>query len=88
MKHKRFITPLLAILMLISAIAGASERVNLTSVAGHHGISPWRMARVSEISVAADSLSGTGYSAEGWMEAIVPGTVLNSLVYNKVFPEA
>ena len=87
MKLKPFITSLLALLMILPESGKASERIDLTSMAGHRGIAPWRMARVSDVSVSADSLSGTGFSSEGWLEAVVPGTVLNSLVYNKVYPE-
>jgi hypothetical protein len=33
------------------------------------------------------AISAPGFSAAGWQNAVVPGTVLNSLVFNKVYPE-
>ena len=51
MKLKPFITSLLALLMILPESGKASERIDLTSMAGHRGIAPWRMARVSDVSV-------------------------------------
>lgn len=87
MKLNRFITLLILLLILFPEATRATDRIDLTSRAGHCGVTSWRMARVSEVSASADSLSSDGFPAEGWMEAIVPGTVLTSLVYNHVFPK-
>jgi len=35
----------------------------------------------------AEHISTFGFQEKDWMPAVVPGTVLNSLVYNKVYPE-
>ena len=43
--------------------------------------------KASEVDIPAGILSKNGADLEGWMPAIVPGTVLNSLVHNKVYPE-
>lgn len=43
--------------------------------------------KVSEVDIPAGILSKNEADLEGWMPAIVPGTVLNSLVHNKVYPE-
>lgn len=47
----------------------------------------WQMMKAGDVNDAAEAVSCTGYDAEGWMEALVPGTVLNSLVHNGVYPE-
>ena len=61
-------------------------RVVLDSVEGHGGAVAWSMKKVGDVKESGDALSLTNYAAEGWMPAIVPGTVLNSLVQNKVYP--
>lgn len=63
---------LLAGLLLTSALTAGASVIRLDSKDGHNGTQLWEMSKDGET---------------GWMPAIVPGTVLNSLVYNKVFPE-
>jgi mannosylglycoprotein endo-beta-mannosidase len=57
------------------------------SVDGHGGQSVWKMKKAGDISGKTEDISTADFSTDGWMPAIVPGTVLNSLVYNKVYPE-
>ena len=45
------------------------------------------MCRADEVKVGAKVVSSVGFSSNDWMEAIVPGTVLTSLVDNGIFPE-
>jgi beta-galactosidase/beta-glucuronidase len=45
------------------------------------------MYKAGDVKEAAEKVSQPGYQTQQWMPAIVPGTVLNSLVYNKVYPE-
>lgn len=47
----------------------------------------WLMRNIREVNDASESISETGYNTQGWLPATVPGTVLNSLVENKVYPE-
>lgn len=47
----------------------------------------WTMKRADEVKVPAREVSSKSYDASGWMNATVPGTVLNSLVKNGVYPE-
>jgi hypothetical protein len=61
-------------------------RVVLDSAEGHGGAVAWSMKKASDVKASGDALSRTNYVAEGWMPAIVPGTVLNSLVHNRVYP--
>lgn len=64
-------------------ICRPDSRVYLDSDAG----GKWTMIKAGDEKAAAEKLSAVGYSADGWQPAIVPGTVLNSLVANKVYPE-
>ena len=59
----------------------------LTSKDGHQGNFVWKMKKAGDIGVRAEEISMPGISASDWMPAVVPGTVLNSLVYNNVYPE-
>lgn len=47
----------------------------------------WQMKRVSELTEGGEQISNPDYKPESWAPAIVPGTVLNSLVANGDFPE-
>ena len=47
----------------------------------------WKMMKVSDVKASAEEVSSLGYNTSDWLSAIVPGTVLNSLVYNKKYPE-
>ncbi|MBB4035602.1 hypothetical protein GGR21_001495 [Dysgonomonas hofstadii] len=59
----------------------------LTSVDGHAGKFVWKMKKADELNVRAEDISTSNINSTNWLPAIVPGTVLNSLVYNKVYPE-
>ena len=63
------------------------DRIYLDSKDGHNGNYTWQMYKAGEVKEAAEKVSQPGYQTQQWMPAIVPGTVLNSLVYNKVYPE-
>ncbi|KAA6319650.1 hypothetical protein EZS27_030483, partial [termite gut metagenome] len=59
----------------------------LISQAGHNGDFSWKMKKAGDILEKPEDISTTKINDSDWMPAIVPGTVLNSLVYNKVYPE-
>ena len=63
------------------------NRIYLDSKEKHAGAFSWRMKKAVEVKVSSEVLSKPDYKEDDWMPAIVPGTVLNSLVYNKVYPE-
>ena len=65
----------------------AKDRIYLDSREQHNGSYTWKMKKANEISVYSEEISKLGYAISDWMSAIVPGTLLNSLVYNKVYPE-
>lgn len=59
----------------------------LTSADGHGGGFRWMMKRADEVGVRAEEVSSERLSTEGWLPAVVPGTVLRSLVYDGIYPE-
>lgn len=59
----------------------------LTSVEGNAGSFHWKMKKADELSSKSEDISTDKISTADWMPAIVPGTVLNSLVHNKIYPE-
>ena len=59
----------------------------LDSRLGHGGEYSWKMVRATETGATAREMSAAGFDDSKWMEAIVPGTVLTSLVENGVYPE-
>ncbi len=59
----------------------------LTSTDGHGGKFVWKMKKANELKVKTEDISTNKINPTDWLPAIVPGTVLNSLVYNKVYPE-
>ena len=47
----------------------------------------WSMQDVAKITAPPATVASTGFKPEGWYAATVPGTVLTTLVNNKVYPE-
>lgn len=46
-----------------------------------------KMIKAGDITDPGEKISSSDYPTEKWLPAIVPGTVLNSLVYNQKYPE-
>ncbi len=63
------------------------NRTYLDSKEGHAGGFSWTMKKASDVLVSSAEVSKVAFPVDGWLPAIVPGTVLNSLVFNKVYPE-
>ena len=63
------------------------DKIYLDSQEGHKGTVVWQMHKANECTDPAERISQPGYATTHWMPAIVPGTVLNSLVHNQVYPE-
>jgi mannosylglycoprotein endo-beta-mannosidase len=88
MKSKHLTSLILATLLCIGALAqGRDYLLSLTSEAGHGGKARWLMKKSGEVTDRPEDISRGGYTPGGWSEAIVPGTVLNSLVHQGVYPE-
>lgn len=71
----------------LSNAALDEHRIYLDSKEGHGGSFSWVMKKAGEVNASGEVISKVGYVLQNWQPAIVPGTVLNSLVYNKVYPE-
>ncbi len=63
------------------------DRIYFDSKEEHGGNFSWKMKRADEVKMTTEAISKPDVDVQGWMPAIVPGTVLNSLVYNKIYPE-
>ena len=59
----------------------------LSSVKEHGGPCVWKMQQIGKVADAPEKVSAPGYDVSGWMDAVVPGTVLHSLVENGVYPD-
>ena len=47
----------------------------------------WRMADANSVSASASELSSEGFQDQGWYAAVVPGTVLTTLIARGVYPD-
>ena len=66
---------------------GNTQRIWLDSEIGHQGDYQWKMIKAGDATDPGEKISLSNYTTANWMPAIVPGTVLNSLVYNQKYPE-
>ena len=82
---KRYL--LAALMGFAGLMVSAQGPIRFDSKPFHQGTADWKMARFQDIRDGGEKLSDPAYNDASWMEAIVPGTVLNTLVYNKVYPE-
>jgi mannosylglycoprotein endo-beta-mannosidase len=63
------------------------QSIFLMSVSKHHGTYQWQMAKYGTVNADGDQVSKGFGKATAWQPAVVPGTVLTSLVQNKVYPD-
>lgn len=63
------------------------QHIYLDSKQEHNGLAVWKMKKSAEEKERAEAISQTGFVETAWMPAIVPGTVLFSLVHNKIYPD-
>ena len=88
-------TRILLLLILLAPLAAPAQSAlkereticTLTSQEGHGGQFDWKMKRADEVGVRSEEVSSAELPTEGWLPAVVPGTVLNSLVHDGVYPE-
>ena len=64
-------------------VMSANVRAQQSEVA----IGGWAMQDVAKVTAPGAEASAAVYKADGWYKATVPGTVLTTLVDNKVYPE-
>lgn len=72
----------------VNNLAWDASRIYLNSKEVHGGYFDWVMKKAGELTASPEEISSPGFATSGWMPAIVPGTVLTSLVFNKVYPES
>ncbi|MDE6683948.1 MAG: glycoside hydrolase family 2, partial [Duncaniella sp.] len=88
MRHKLLLITLLYLLTLLTAGASPlADEITLDSEAVHDGSVRWIMRKASDVTASGSVVSQPEFDTVGWMDAVVPGTVLTSLVYNDVYPE-
>ena len=92
MKYRlSIITTLATIAFSLPCLGGndarRSDRIYLDSETVHGGGYSWKMCRAGEAGAAGERISTQGFDTAGWQDAVVPGTVLTSLVENKVYPD-
>lgn len=97
MKIKRFIFTFTTIIATTLSVAAQTNEtlsspsselsVFLRSQRGYKGTSDWRIKKVTDVKADGAVVSKNTFRAADWYPAIVPGTVLNTLVDNKVYPE-
>ncbi|MDI3318351.1 glycoside hydrolase family 2 protein [Pinibacter soli] len=49
--------------------------------------SGWQMKEAAKVTASGALISTTSFTSKDWYEAVVPGTVLTTLVHNKVYPD-
>ncbi len=47
----------------------------------------WKAKRASDVVPDGSVLTGPDYKPEGWLDAVVPGTILTTLLHNKLIPD-
>jgi hypothetical protein len=89
MKRRLFLISLSAVcaLLILSLNLGAQSIQSQTASKPFIISAGWQLGEVSKISQAGEEISRTSFQPKGWLAATVPGTVLTSMVNNKVYPE-
>ena len=86
---KQIILSILLIICTLTAsaqptdLARSNSRIYLDTDNG----GKWTMMKADQENTPAEKISSVDFNATKWQKAIVPGTVLNSLVANGVYPE-
>ncbi|MBP5301842.1 MAG: glycoside hydrolase family 2 [Bacteroidales bacterium] len=80
----RRLSVLLCLCLLCFQLTGQTV---LDSRKGHSGQYDWLMCRAGDVLATAKEISTLGFNDNSWQQAIVPGTVLTSLVANGVYPD-
>ncbi|MDP4290980.1 MAG: glycoside hydrolase family 2 TIM barrel-domain containing protein, partial [Bacteroidota bacterium] len=84
MKHRLLFINLIAVfLFLIQTL----NTVGQTNSKPYIITSGWQLADISNVKQTGEEISQITFQPNGWMRATVPGTVLTSMVNDKVYPE-
>jgi len=76
-------------LILISVSLFSSQKIKAQSDQPKSMIisSGWQLQDVAKVPQSGEKISNPSYNPESWYAATVPGTVLTSLVNDKVYPD-
>lgn len=79
----------LAIIALLSCMPAlqAAGKIKLNSKLVHKGDYVWKMVKAGDAGARPEEISTVGFATDNWLDAVVPGTVLTSLVKNEVYPD-
>ena len=47
----------------------------------------WKAKRATDILLDGSEITAAGFKPEGWMDAVVPGTILTTLLHNNQIPD-
>lgn len=47
----------------------------------------WKAKQVSEVELSGEQLTSIGFTPSDWMDAVVPGTILTTLLHNNLIPD-
>jgi hypothetical protein len=75
------LTTVFALLFLTPVLKGQTNSKPLIISSG------WQLEDVSKITQTGEEISKASFQPKGWLAATVPGTVLTSMVNNKIYPE-
>ncbi|BDI29057.1 beta-mannosidase [Capsulimonas corticalis] len=74
--------------LTLAALACAAPGAHAADLPASVAISGgWKLQTEAKVGAAGDSVSGAQYKTSGWYDAVVPGTVLTTLVQAGVYPE-
>ena len=79
MKQKHSIITLLLIILTTTILVAQNNEILLNQ--------GWKAKRVNEVTVDGTVISSPDFEFYDWMEAVVPGTVLTTLLHNKKVPD-
>ncbi len=71
----------------LSLLAALLIAAPLLSAQAQQTLGDWQMQDAAKVPVAPETVSTSRFKPAGWYQATVPGTVLTTLVANKVYPE-
>lgn len=85
-KSLRISLAIIALLFCMPALQAAGK-IKLNSKLVHKGDYVWKMVKAGDADARPEEISTVGFATDNWLDAVVPGTVLTSLVKNEVYPD-
>jgi len=77
------------IILTIAIIISTISNVGFTNAQEHERLlnENWKARRAVDVMTDGNTITEEGFTPEGWIEAIVPGTVLTTLLHNNQIPD-